>query len=570
MSEGARKGKNFIVVSLYPDICLSPMGPTMVPVPYQIVAYLDEACDVSPNVRFGGKPVILVDQSVVLRSEGNEAGTGGGIKSGTHKGIVEFDEGSTTVRVNGKRVVRHGDECWMNDRNTRGKVICTDGMGMAGPIVIGRPVVDTARLESPDGPVKPPEVNIRGRDAAFSQYHRPSIQRYSNLCMAARDRDAQLSSAVQKRIQFLTGKSEPATGRISADGSPVLLRGNSTECQRRAAVLGPTLRRFNNYREALPYARVASDMNHLGDNPKPPDTSEPKQPKGPCVTRLPVNAATLCRALGLPPGTISAEDLRNDETGFRAAIYRDESSGKLILVARDTQPSSLVDWQTNTRNGDGKDTKQYSAMRNLSRCLSKNKVGYDIAGYSKGGGLAQEAALVNPSAKAFVFNSAGVPDAALQRTGNSDFSSLESRTISFSAQDDFLTYMNDTKDPGKQIDNVKFLRLELEGKNRSAIDPMKIDHRNPALPDAKNDQSFQKDLTNYYKELDDKIERMKADQAAGRPVNAFPPVRAGLRETLPGQSFDSKAEGPNLGKLMQHQMKNVLDPGGCQGSCRLC
>jgi len=43
MSEGARKGKNFMVVCTSPDVCLTPLGPILVPVPYQIVAHLEQA-----------------------------------------------------------------------------------------------------------------------------------------------------------------------------------------------------------------------------------------------------------------------------------------------------------------------------------------------------------------------------------------------------------------------------------------------------------------------------------------------------------------------------------------------
>lgn len=393
----------------------------------------------------------------------------------------------------------------------------------------------------------------------FSRTERPSsVQRCINKCRAAKQADDQLSVAVQKRIQSLTGKAEPATGRLPTDGSPVLMSATSNDCKRRAATLGPTLRRFNRYREALPYAGAASDMNKLGDDPKPPKTDEPKQPDGPCVTRLPVNAAALCRALGLPPGTITDEELRNDKTGFRAAMYRDEATGKLILVPRDTQPNSLVDWQTNTRNGDGKDTDQYAAVRKLSKRLKDNHIVFDVAGYSKGGGLAQEAALINRSSKAFLFNSAGLPEAALARTGNTEFTSLETRTKLYSAQDDFLTYMNDTKDSDQQIKNVKYLIGELKGENRYLIDPMLIDYRNPEHN--KKDAFLKTDLVKYFKELDAKVAKMDADRAKGIAINALPPVRAGEREILPGRSLNSHIAGPNLGKLAQHQMKNVLLP----------
>ena len=140
------------------------------------------------------------------------------------------------------------------------------------------------------------------------------------------------------------------------------------------------------------------------------------------------------------------------------------------------------------------------------------------------------------------------------------YSLLDDRTIAFSAQDDFLTYMNNTKDPGMQIENVKFLKRELEGENRWFISPMKIDHRNLELSIAGNDSAFKTELENYMTELDDKIKSMEADKDSGRAVNAFPPVRAGLQETIPGSALNSGSAGPNLGKLARHQMKNVLDP----------
>ena len=208
----------------------------------------------------------------------------------------------------------------------------------------------------------------------FNRSQQPAgVQQCNSPCKAAKSADNQLSLSVQKRVESFTGRPEPATGNPLTDKSLSLLSADSSTCQKRAATLGHTLRRFNRYREALPYARAASDMNKLGDDPKPPKTDEPKQPKGPCLTRLPVNADALCRALGLKPGTIKDKDLRDDKTGFRAAIYRDETSGKLILVPRDTQPTSLVDWQTNTRNGDGKYTDQYAAVCDFSRALPPSR-----------------------------------------------------------------------------------------------------------------------------------------------------------------------------------------------------
>lgn len=151
MSEGARKGKNFIAVCTSPDVCLTPLGPVMVPVPYQIVAILDDACMASDDVKFAGEPALVKDRSMVMKVVGNEAGVGGGIKSGHNRWLVEFDEGSSLIHINGQEVVRHGDTCWMNGRNTRGKVICTEEMGPACSISQGRPVANASTSGNPDG-----------------------------------------------------------------------------------------------------------------------------------------------------------------------------------------------------------------------------------------------------------------------------------------------------------------------------------------------------------------------------------------------------------------------------------
>lgn len=114
MPTGARKNSVFKAVSLVPDVCNTPMGPNMVPVPYPIIGDLSDSLEVATSVRFNGDPVFLLSDSVVATVTGNEAGTGGGMTSGVNKGKVRAIQGSTSVRVEKKYVVRHGDECEMN------------------------------------------------------------------------------------------------------------------------------------------------------------------------------------------------------------------------------------------------------------------------------------------------------------------------------------------------------------------------------------------------------------------------------------------------------------------------
>ncbi len=364
-------------------------------------------------------------------------------------------------------------------------------------------------------------------------------------CQSDHARDDQLSRAGTARIGALTPAPAAPGARVNSD------------CATQARALAPVVRRFDRYREALPSARAAADLNELGDKPG----SEPS--KKPCLTRLPVDAAGLNATMGTPDGKVKPEDLRNDQKGFRAAVYRDESTGKLILVPRDTQPDSLADWQTNTRNGVGQDTPQYSAMRTLTQHLQAANQPFDIAGYSKGGGLAQEGGLISTLSQVRVFNSAGLPDSALGWTGQPSFDDLAARTKGFSADGDFLTFMNNTTDPGQNIVNAHFLQRELAGVG-PGLNPIDIKVRNPAMRGV-DDATFAGDKQSYIDELGRQIDSMQSTYDSGGVVAGFPAVRAASKETvddsmtLAGQLLGAGGSQPSLGKLAQHKMSAVLD-----------
>ncbi len=378
-------------------------------------------------------------------------------------------------------------------------------------------------------------------------------------CKADHAADDQLSQAGATRVAALTGArstpSSSASAPAAAEGAPSG-RVNS-DCAQQARTLAPIVQRFDRYREALPSARAAADLNELGDKAG----DEPS--KKPCLTRLPVDAAGLNAVMGLPDGKVLPNDLRNDQTGFRAAMYRDEGTGKLILVPRDTQPDSLEDWQTNTRNGVGQDTPQYAAMRTLTQHLQASNQPFDIAGYSKGGGLAQEGGLVSTLSQVRVFNSAGLPDSALGWTGQTTFDDLVARTKGFSAEGEFLTFMNNTTDPGQNIINARFLQRELAGQGRG-LNPINIKVRSPSMRGV-NDPFFASDKQSYIEELGQHIDDMQTAYDTGGVVAAFPPVRAASKETiddsmtLAGKLLGARSDQPTLGKLAQHKMSAVLD-----------
>ena len=380
----------------------------------------------------------------------------------------------------------------------------------------------------------------------------------ASCCRAEHRQDDELSQASSGRIAALTGQRAPANGApIPAPASGAPSGRVNSDCAHQARALAPVIQRFDRYREALPSARAAADLNELGD--KPGDLPSAK----PCLTRLPVDAEQLNATLGVPPGTLKDTDLRNDDTGFRAALYRDEGSGKMILVPRDTQPDSLVDWQANIRNGLGIETPQYKAMRQLTSKLAANDQVFDIAGYSKGGGLAQQGGLISELSQVRLFNSAGVPDEMLDWSGQSDFDSLTSRAKAFSSDGDFLTFMNTTTDPGQNIVNSRFLQRELAGEG-PGLNPINIKVRNPAMRGV-DDPLFARDKQAYMTELIDQIHDMQTTYDTGGVVKPFPAVRAASREvidgsmTFAGKLLGAASDQPTLGKLAQHKMGVVLD-----------
>ena len=318
--------------------------------------------------------------------------------------------------------------------------------------------------------------------------------------------------------------------------------------------MATTADRFDRYRDAVPAARAAQHLNQIDDSPGKPA----------CLTPLSEDAATLNRQLGIPPGpnAIIPENLRNDKTGYRAAFYRDDATGRTIMVQRDTQPTSLADWKTNIDNGMGRDTDQYRSARLLADKLQRNNVAFDIGGYSKGGGLAQEAGLVSRGSQVYVFNSAGLHPNSLTRTGQAGFGSLAARTESFSAEGDFLTFMNNGTSQAQQVANATYLRDRLRGGNWGP-DPIAIDHRNPAHPDGGADPAFAGARRQFLGEMDQLLARRIANPG-GPPL--FPPVRAGSHETIPnsmsttGRMLNARNGEPNLGKLAQHKLSNVVGP----------
>ena len=127
-NRGTNRDAEAYVVSMAPDVCKTPLGSTMVPVPYTITCKFDVAQATATRTRFGGQPVFTMG-SYLPTVQGDEPGVGGGLISSVNLGACRPVEHSKSVRVEGQWLVRHSDLMAMNcagpkgTGNTYGKIV---------------------------------------------------------------------------------------------------------------------------------------------------------------------------------------------------------------------------------------------------------------------------------------------------------------------------------------------------------------------------------------------------------------------------------------------------------------
>ncbi len=101
-----------------PDVCLTVVGPSVVPIPYTNSAKSSDLADGSKTVTADGGNSIAIKSCSFSKSSGDAAGTNKGIVSGTTEGKAEFITSSPTVKIEGKGVCRLSDQMTMNNMNT--------------------------------------------------------------------------------------------------------------------------------------------------------------------------------------------------------------------------------------------------------------------------------------------------------------------------------------------------------------------------------------------------------------------------------------------------------------------
>lgn len=106
----------FVLISMAPDVCKTPIGNSTPPIPYPITHTMDTSKQCSTNVFINDKPTFLHGNSFVDRVKGDEPGTAGSVVTGVNMKVSHSQKYSESVYVNGKPMVRTGDMVHMNTK----------------------------------------------------------------------------------------------------------------------------------------------------------------------------------------------------------------------------------------------------------------------------------------------------------------------------------------------------------------------------------------------------------------------------------------------------------------------
>lgn len=114
----AHKGSGGMTMA-FPDVCLTPAGPAVVPIPYPSMAKSADTSKGPKTVTTDGQ-MPMVKGAEYAVSMGDEAGTNKGVMSGTNMGPCDFMLYSFDVKMEGDNACRLGDSLFHNKRNAVG------------------------------------------------------------------------------------------------------------------------------------------------------------------------------------------------------------------------------------------------------------------------------------------------------------------------------------------------------------------------------------------------------------------------------------------------------------------
>jgi hypothetical protein len=104
---------------VFPDVCNTPTADGPVPIPYPNIGKSSDTSNGSRDVLVDGSSA-MIEGAQYRATSGDEAGTAGGIMSGSNMGPAEFMTCSFDVKIEGKGTCRLGDVLFHNRKNIVG------------------------------------------------------------------------------------------------------------------------------------------------------------------------------------------------------------------------------------------------------------------------------------------------------------------------------------------------------------------------------------------------------------------------------------------------------------------
>ena len=114
----AHKGSSGLSI-VFPDVCKTPIGPSMVPIPYPNIGMSSDTSKGPKSVKTD-KKMPMVKKAIYTKSTGDEPGVGKGLISSKQMGECEFMMFSFDVKFEGKNACRMGDPLFHNKKNIMG------------------------------------------------------------------------------------------------------------------------------------------------------------------------------------------------------------------------------------------------------------------------------------------------------------------------------------------------------------------------------------------------------------------------------------------------------------------
>ncbi|WP_421701026.1 DUF4150 domain-containing protein [Aliiroseovarius sp.] len=113
MTAARKSGPAGMITCMAPDVCKTPVGSAVVPIPYMITSMLDWAVRTEPTVKLTELEAFTMN-SRTDKVVGDEPGTLGGVKSGVNKGWCRPISQHFNVQVGGYELIQNNNLYDMN------------------------------------------------------------------------------------------------------------------------------------------------------------------------------------------------------------------------------------------------------------------------------------------------------------------------------------------------------------------------------------------------------------------------------------------------------------------------